>query len=594
MELGVAETILRLRVVATFTLDGVFTDVNAMFEQIMGYARHEVVGQHERVLLDSKAAARPEYEQFWAALREGTTLQGEHRRVRKGGTPIWLRGTWAPIKVDGRIDRITMVVQEMTDEKVRLADFGCQISAIQRTQAVASFSPDGVVLDVNALFLKAMGYTRDEVVGQHHRLFIDSKAAERPEYERFWAALKEGTAQQGEFKRVGKGGTDVWLSATYTPIMVDGAVVKVVKFAQDVTKEKLRIADTDGQISAIVKTQAMAVFSVDGKLMDANEIFLRTMGYTLEELVGQPHRSFVKSSTTPEYLDFWQALRAGHARSDEFKRWGKGDREVYWRAVYTPIVLDGRVIKIIMFAQDVTKEKLRNADFEGQIGAISQTHVVASFTPDGTICEVNKLFEHTMGYARDEVVGQHHRLLMVRDFDDHGACRECERFWAALKEGKAQQGEFKRFRKGGEHVWLSATYTPILVDGQVVKVVKFALDVTAVKHCNADFQAQIGGIRQTQAVVTFSPDGKVTDVNELFLQVRQKEREEKEKEKEKSLPNSFGTAGPGFQSQRGDGAESSTLCGARRRIATRVSAVLGCTARGISASRRVQACHQNW
>ena len=159
---------------------------------------------------------------------------------------------------------------------------------MERTQAVVTFTTDGVVTDANKIFLDKFGHTREEVLGQHHRLFVEPKEAGRPEYAEFWRALGEGTAQQGEFKRIAKSGETVWLSSTYTPIRSpSGRVIKVVKFAQDVTAEKLRNADFEGQIAAIGRTQAVVTFATDSTILEANEQFLVTMGYTREEVVSE-------------------------------------------------------------------------------------------------------------------------------------------------------------------------------------------------------------------------------------------------------------------------------------------------------------------
>ena len=251
------------------------------------------------------------------------------------------------------------------------------IEAVTRTQAVVAFSPEGVITEANRIFLDTMGYELHEVVGKHHRIFMESKAAERPEYAQFWAALCEGKAQQGEFKRLNKAGKAVWLSASYTPVLVEGRVVSIVKLGRDVTQEKMRMVEADSQVAAIRNTQAVVVFDTNGNLLDANDIFLKTMGYELREVVGKHHRIFMESEAAdrPEYAQFWAALREGKAQQGEFKRLNKAGKAVWLSAVYTPIVLDGAVIKVIKFAQDTTTEKMRLMDFECQIEAIRSTQV---------------------------------------------------------------------------------------------------------------------------------------------------------------------------------------------------------------------------
>ncbi len=212
--------------------------------------------------------------------------------------------------------------QDETEWKLRSADFEGQIAAIGRTQAVISFTPDGVVTAATELFLQVVGYTFEQVIGQHHRLFMDPDAAARPEYERFWADLRRGIAQQGEFKHVGKGGSEVWLSSSYTPICgPSGRVVKVVAFARDTS---LRNADFEGQIAAIGRIQAVASLSPDGVILDANGFFLRAFGYTREEVVGRSHRMLLdETSSSPAHVGFWSSVSSDVARSGEFKMLGK-------------------------------------------------------------------------------------------------------------------------------------------------------------------------------------------------------------------------------------------------------------------------------
>lgn len=266
------------------------------------------------------------------------------------------------------------------------------VEAITRTQAVVQFASDGIITDANDIFLKTMGYDRKEVVGKHHRIFMESKAAERPEYIQFWADLAKGTKQQGEFRRVTKNGTFVWLSATYTPIVKDGRVVSIVKLGRDITSEKIRSIEMETQVGAISRTQAVVSFDVEGNILTANENFLKTMGYSLDEVVGKPHKMFMPDILPPDYREFWQALKAGQPRSGEFKRFGRNGRQVYLQAVYTPIVVDGKVIKVIKFAQDVTKEKMISRDFESQIEAIRMTQVSSIQTKESKSDSVSFFF----------------------------------------------------------------------------------------------------------------------------------------------------------------------------------------------------------
>jgi methyl-accepting chemotaxis protein len=235
------------------------------------------------------------------------------------------------------------------------------LQAISKSQAVIEFSPDGTILQANANFLEAMGYGLDEVVGKHHRLFVEPDYAGSAEYRLFWDELRQGRFKVAEFKRLGKGGREVWIQASYNPVLDrKGKVAKIVKFATDVTEQKLGAADMAGQIDAIRKSQAVIEFSIDGTILCANDNFLQAVGYRLDEVQGRHHRMFVEPAyaASAEYKEFWTQLKAGVFQAAEYRRVGKGGREVWIQATYNPIFdLNGKAYKVVKYATDVTARK---------------------------------------------------------------------------------------------------------------------------------------------------------------------------------------------------------------------------------------------
>lgn len=248
--------------------------------------------------------------------------------------------------------------EDITHQQRLEMDYAGQIAAIQKSQAVAEFEMDGTIITANENFLRVMGYTLAEVKGRHHSMFVDEFTRSGAEYREFWARLNRNEYQTGEYKRLGKGGKEVWIQATYSPI-VDKAGIpfKVVQYANDVTKTKLRTADYIGQIAAISKAQAVIEFKLDGSIVTANENFLTLMGYTLDEIQGRHHRIFVDSvfAASSEYQRMWEDLNAGRLQSGRFKRLGKGGREVWIQGSYFPILdLNNRPWKVVKYANDVT------------------------------------------------------------------------------------------------------------------------------------------------------------------------------------------------------------------------------------------------
>ncbi|MDA1312641.1 MAG: PAS domain S-box protein [Acidobacteria bacterium] len=355
------------------------------------------------------------------------------------------------------------------------------MEALGKSQAIIEFQLDGTIITANDNFLNAMGYSLEEVQGKHHGIFVDNAYRASAEYRQFWETLRRGEYQAAEFKRLGKGGKEVWIQASYNPVVgPDDELLKVVKFATDVTEQKLKTADFTGQIEAVNKAQAVIEFNLDGTIITANDNFLNTLGYSLGEVQGKHHRIFVEDSfgKSTEYRQFWEALNRGEYQAAEYKRIGKGGKEVWIQASYNPILdLNGKPFKIVKFATDVTEQKLKNADFAGQIEAVNKAQAVIEFNLDGTIITANDNFLSTLGYSLGEVQGKHHRIFVE---DSFGKSTEYRQFWEALNRGEYQAAEFKRIGKGGKEVWIQASYNPILdLNGQPFKVVKFATDITA-------------------------------------------------------------------------------------------------------------------
>lgn len=247
-------------------------------------------------------------------------------------------------------------------EKTNNHELQSIVDAIKNSQAVIEFDIDGNILAANENFLKTLNYSLDEIVGHHHRMFVSEQTARSHDYENFWQRLKSGEFVDGEFMRIGKGGKEVWIRASYNPMFDEsGKLYKFVKFASDITAEKNRSIEDAGKIAAIDRSQAVIEFTLDGNILDANDNFLSTLGYTLPEIIGKHHSLFMPAGEAdqPEYSDFWTNLRNGQFQSGEFRRAGKQGNEIFIQASYNPILdADGNAIKIVKFASDITEQVL--------------------------------------------------------------------------------------------------------------------------------------------------------------------------------------------------------------------------------------------
>jgi len=259
-------------------------------------------------------------------------------------------------------------------------DAAAKLAALDKSQAIIEFNMDGTIITANANFLGAMGYALDEIKGKHHSMFVDPAYRDSAEYRDFWAKLNRGEFQAAQYKRFGKGGKEVWIEASYNPLLTAGGKpFKVVKYATDVSKQKAMFADLNGKVEAMSRSQAVIEFELDGTIITANDNFLKTLGYTLEEIKGKHHRMFAEPAyaESAEYRAFWAKLGRGEYDAGQYKRIGKGGKEVWIEASYNPILdLNGRPWKVVKFATDLSKRKAQNLalanEFESGVKSLVQ------------------------------------------------------------------------------------------------------------------------------------------------------------------------------------------------------------------------------
>lgn len=256
------------------------------------------------------------------------------------------------------------------------------LEALDRSQAIIEFTPEGIIKTANENFLNTVGYSLEEVQGQHHRIFTEEQYRNSAEYKIFWQQLNKGEFSTGEYKRIGKDGREIWLQASYNPILNSaGTVTGVIKYAVDVTKQKLLNADYAGQIAAISKSQAVIEFGMDGIIQNANDAFLNTMGYVLTEVKGKHHSMFVDNMerNSHEYRQFWEQLNAGVYSAGEFKRIAKGGADVWLQASYNPILdLNGKPFKVVKYASNITGRKVAINEVKRVLLSLSQGDLTTS------------------------------------------------------------------------------------------------------------------------------------------------------------------------------------------------------------------------
>jgi len=406
--LAQVEAISKSQAVIEFNLDGTIVTANENFLKTLGYSLSEIQGKHHSMFVEPAMRDSAAYREFWASLNRGQYQAGEYKRIGKGGKEVWIQASYNPmLDRNGKVYRVIKFATDITAEKLGSMEDAGMIAAIGRAQAVIAFNLDGTVVTANENFLKTLGYSLGEIQGKHHSMFVEPAMRDSAAYREFWASLNRGEYQAAEYKRIGKGGKEVWILASYNPILDEkGKPFKVVKFATDVTQQKLRTADLAGQIAAIGKSQAVIEFNMDGSILTANENFLNALGYSLGEIQGKRHSMFVEASERDgaAYREFWANLNAGLYQAGEFKRIGKGGKEIWIQASYNPILdLNGKPFKVVKYAADTTAQVIARKRAESVRGMM-ETVAAGAEELNASVREISETMTKSRQTASEAVV----------------------------------------------------------------------------------------------------------------------------------------------------------------------------------------------
>jgi methyl-accepting chemotaxis protein len=385
------------------------------------------------------------------------------------------------------------------------ADAAGQLAAISKSQAIIEFDLGGQVLHANGNFLAVLGYTLDEIKGQHHRMFVEEQQRQSPEYAAFWAKLGRGEHDAGQYKRIGKNGKEVWIQASYNPILDgDGKPFKVVKYATDIT------ADIVARDRANVMSEALNIVSSAIMMVDRNFVVTHVNATSIKLLRDNAeHFRKLFSNFDPERI-VGTCIDVFHKNPAHQRRMLADPSKLPHRAEITVGPLrfalnvnasydargnyNGNILEWADIT-DVRAKELQNAEFKAMFEAINRAQAVIEFTLEGKVLTANGNFLAALGYSLEEIKDQHHRMFVEEAQRQSPEYRE---FWARLGRGELVAGEFKRIGKGGREVWIQASYNPIFdASGKPVKVIKYATDITEQVRMREHMAGVLKGVTQS-------------------------------------------------------------------------------------------------
>ncbi|HUM40572.1 MAG TPA: PAS domain-containing protein, partial [Nitrospira sp.] len=417
---------------------------------------------------------------------------------------------------------------KVTAAKVDLKDCAARVEAVSKALAVIELNLDGTVTTANDNFLKILGYTLDEVKGQHHRIFCEPAYATGSEYQAFWAKLVRGDSESGLYKRLGKGGKEFWVQEAYMPMLgPDGKPAKVIALASDQTSHQLELEHTRDELKVrqdiMNMTSIVSEADLKGDIVTVNDKFLQISKYPKNELIGHGHNT-TRHPDMPKdvFKQMWATIGRGQIFRGIVKNRAKDGTPYYVDACIAPFVdrKTGKPRKYLGVRYDITEQEIQRQNMQGIMDAIDRAYASIEFNLDGTIIKANDNFLKTLGYTLDEVKGQHHRLFCDPAYTSSA---EYAAFWQKLNRGEFEAGIFRRIGKGGTEVWIQASYNPVKDEmGRPFKVVKFATDITAQKQSQADMEKLVA---EAQSVL-----GRLA-VNDLTMEMTQTYRGDLDKVK---------------------------------------------------------------
>jgi methyl-accepting chemotaxis protein len=460
----------RSQILAEISIDGKITFANEHFLNSFGFTSEEVLGKKILELFDESVSKEEEFKTSWEKVFKGEFASGDFKMQNKNGREVWVSATVNPILGDNnKITNIIFCAKDISEIKSELQ---IRSTIMDVTSIVSESDLKGNILNINQKFIDLSQYSREELIGKPHNTTRHPDMAKEV-FKELWATIGKGNIFRGVVKNRKKDGTPYYVDAVIAPILgPNGKPRKYLGVRYDITDAEVERQNSRGIIGAINTSFAFIEFDINGNILEANENFLTTMGYKIEEIKGKHHKMFAETSlvNSDEYVQFWNDLRAGKSQNNVFKRINKEGKEVYLQAVYAPVFDEmNRVTKVVKIATNITGEKLK-AD------AISKSQAVIEFNLDGIILNANENFLKTVGYSLEEVKGKHHRLFCEDSFTSSPAYRE---FWNKLGRGEAETGRFKRIGKGGKIIWLQATYNPSFDQfGKPCGVTKFGSDIS--------------------------------------------------------------------------------------------------------------------
>lgn len=461
--------------VLELTPDGIITYANNNFLKLVEKNLHEIKGKHLNDFYEITQFENHYGKNFWNKIKN-ENLNTELKLTNKSGNDLWVNASIIPIKDhQNNITKYIKIANDITELK---AEVEVRMAIMNETSIVSEADLKGNILSINNKFCEVSQYDQEELIGQPHNTTRHPDVP-KDTFKSMWSTIGRGKFFRGVIKNRKKDGTPYYVDAVIAPVLGhNGKPKKYIGVRYDITEQEIEKHNMKGIINAIDNSFTYLELDLNGTILHANENFLNILQFSRDEIVGKKQSILNEKNKSNELFEAkWNEIIRGENYSEVAKRISKHGQEVWLQSCYSAVSDEmGRVTKIIQIGTDVTKKKIQDADYEGQIAAINRAQAVIEFNLEGIIQNANDNFLQTLGYTLEEITGKHHRIFCDKEFYHSPEYKE---FWNQLAKGEFYSGRFKRIAKNGKEIWIQATYNPIFdLNGKPIKVIKYATDIS--------------------------------------------------------------------------------------------------------------------
>ena len=477
------EALMGSALLTEYTTDGFVKEASAAMCNRLGMSREALIGAKTERAFDEEFTRSEQFAELWVFGADDPVRTIDLPHVKEDGNVIFTRSTLIPLKApDGSLKSILEVAHDIHETHSALEELRVRHELFNDLFCVLDLSAAGTILAANKWFCVENGADAQHHVGQNYAKFVPQDIIDTPQWDETWGKILNGERIRGEFRRKNSEGRELWFDSVYAPLprKLGERGRRLLCVSRNITEEKENRIILERKNRAMQNAKAVAEYDSHGKILDANTVFLKSVGYPAEDVVGKTHEMFytkdyVKSDA---YRVFWQRLRDGEVVRERGIHRETGAKQAIWMASdYVPLKNHlGQVTRVIEFSEVMTKGYVARLELDEKWRSAHETFAVMEFDLDGKAISVNDAFLAILGFSSREIIGQHHSTFCHTDYVRSQAYRED---WLAFSRGEMRQGTYNFKARFDRDVILRVSYVPVYdALKHVQKVMMFAVDMT--------------------------------------------------------------------------------------------------------------------